>query len=147
VLDLLLLLMVIIWGSNFSVIKLALREVPEPTFNALRLMLASSVFLVAIAVVRARARAGLRPPEPRLSGAEWRLVFVLGLLGTVLYQLLFLAGVARTSVANSALIFGCTPVAVAIMASIAGHDRLSPVRWAGAALSLAGIYALVGRGA
>jgi drug/metabolite transporter (DMT)-like permease len=147
VLDLLLLLMVIIWGSNFSVIKLALREFPEPTFNALRLMLASSVFLVAIAVVRARARAGLRPPEPRLSGAEWRLVFVLGLLGTVLYQLLFLAGVARTSVANSALIFGCTPVAVAIMASIAGHDRLSPVRWAGAALSLAGIYALVGRGA
>ena len=39
---------------------------------------------------------------------------VLGLLGTVLYQLLFLAGVARTSVANAALIFGCTPVAVAL---------------------------------
>jgi drug/metabolite transporter (DMT)-like permease len=145
VLDLLLLLMVIIWGSNFSVIKLALREFPEATFNALRLVLASAVFLVAIAVMRARARAGLRPPEPRLTGAEWRLVCLLGLLGTVLYQLLFLAGVARTSVANSALIFGSTPVAVAIMASIAGHDRLSPLRWAGAALSFAGIYALVGR--
>lgn len=144
-LDLLLLLMVIIWGSNFSVIKLALREFPEATFNALRLVLASAVFLVAIAVMRARARAGLRPPEPRLTGAEWRLVCLLGLLGTVLYQLLFLAGVARTSVANSALIFGSTPVAVAIMASIAGHDRLSPLRWAGAALSFAGIYALVGR--
>jgi drug/metabolite transporter (DMT)-like permease len=145
VLDLLLLLMVIIWGSNFSVIKLALREFPEATFNALRLGLASAVFLVAIAVVRARARAGLRPPEPPLTRSEWRLVFVLGLLGTVLYQLLFLAGVARTSVANSALIFGSTPVAVAIMASIAGHDRLSRLRWAGAALSFAGIYALVGR--
>ena len=144
-LDLLLLLMVIIWGSNFSVIKLALLEFPQATFNGLRLLLASSVFLVAIAVVRARARAGLRPPVPALTGAEWRLVFLLGLLGTVLYQLLFLAGVARTSVANSALIFGCTPVAVAIMASVAGHDRLSGARWAGAALSFAGIYALVGR--
>lgn len=144
-LDLLLLLMVIIWGSNFSVIKLALLEFPQATFNGLRLLLASSVFLVAIAVVRARARAGLRPPVPALTGAEWRLVFLLGLLGTVLYQLLFLAGVARTSVANSALIFGCTPVAVAIMASIAGYDRLSWARWAGAALSFAGIYALVGR--
>ena len=144
-LDLLLLLMVIIWGSNFSVIKVALREFPEATFNALRLVLASAVFLIAIAVVRMRANAGLRPPEPPLTGSEWRLVFVLGLLGTVLYQLLFLAGVARTSVANSALIFGSTPVAVAIMASIAGHDRLSWTRWAGAALSFAGIYALVGR--
>ena len=124
-LDLLLLLMVIIWGSNFSVIKLALREFPEATFNALRLVLASAVFLVAIAVMRARARAGRRPPEPPLTGAEWRLVCLLGLLGTVLYQLLFLAGIARTSVANSSLIFGCTPVAVAIMASIAGHDRLT----------------------
>ncbi len=144
-LDLLLLLMVIIWGSNFSVIKLALREFPEATFNALRLVLASAVFLVAIAVMRARARAGRRPPEPPLTGAEWRLVCLLGLLGTVLYQLLFLAGIARTSVANSALIFGSTPVAVAIMASIAGHDRLPAVRWAGAALSFAGIYTLVGR--
>jgi drug/metabolite transporter (DMT)-like permease len=145
VLDFLLLLMVVIWGSNFSVIKLALREFPEPTFNALRLLLASAVFLVAIGVVRARARAGLHPAEPPLTRAEWRLVFLLGLLGTVLYQLLFLAGVARTSVANSALIFGCTPVAVAIIASLAGHDRLSAARWAGAALSFAGIYALVGR--
>ena len=144
-LDLLLLLMVIIWGSNFSAIKFALREFPEPTFNALRLLLASAVFLIAIAVVRARARAGLRPAEPPLTVADWRLVLVLGLLGTVLYQLLFLAGVARTSVANSALIFGSTPVAVAIMASIAGHDRLTATRWAGAGLSFVGIYALVGQ--
>jgi drug/metabolite transporter (DMT)-like permease len=66
------------------------------------------------------------------------------MIGTGFYQLLFLAGVARTSVANSALIFGCTPVAVAIMSSIAGHDRLTLGRWAGAALSFTGIYTLVG---
>lgn len=143
-LDLLLLLMIVIWGSNFSVIKYALREFPEITFNALRLVLASAVFLVAIAVVQSRARAGLAPPAPPLTRREWALVVFLGLLGTVLYQLCFLAGVARTSVANAALIFGCTPVAVAIMASIAGHDRLTLPHWAGAGLSLAGIYALVG---
>lgn len=143
-LDLLLLLMVIIWGSNFSVIKYALREFPEITFNALRLILASAVFLVAIAATGARARAGRGAAAPALTAAEWRMVAFLGLLGTVLYQLLFLAGVARTSVANAALIFGCTPVAVAIMASVAGHDRLTPLRWLGAALSFSGIYALVG---
>jgi drug/metabolite transporter (DMT)-like permease len=143
-LDLLLLLMILIWGSNFSVVKYALRDFPEVSFNAFRLILASAVFLIAIAVVRARAKAGLRPPEPPLTAREWRIIIVLGLLGTGFYQLLFLAGVARTSVANSSLIFGCTPVAVAILASLVGHDRLTARRWMGAALSFSGIYALVG---
>jgi drug/metabolite transporter (DMT)-like permease len=143
-LDLLLLLMIVIWGSNFSVVKYALRDFPEVSFNALRLIIASAVFAVAIAVVRGRARAGLRQPEPAIAPREWRALFFLGMIGTGFYQLLFLAGVARTSVANSALIFGCTPVAVAIMSSIAGHDRLTLGRWAGAALSFTGIYTLVG---
>lgn len=143
-LDLLLLLMIIIWGSNFSVVKYALRDFPEISFNALRLIIASAVFLLAIATVRARARAGLRPPEPALTRREWGSVMLLGVVGTGFYQLLFLAGVARTSVANSSLIFGCTPVAVAIMSSVAGHDRLTLARWAGAALSFTGIYTLVG---
>jgi drug/metabolite transporter (DMT)-like permease len=143
-LDLLLLLMILIWGSNFSVVKYALRDFPEISFNALRLIIASAVFLAAIVVVRTRARAGMRPTEPALTRREWRAVLLLGMVGTGFYQLLFLAGVARTSVANSSLIFGCTPVAVAIMSSVAGHDRLTWGRWAGAALSFSGIYTLVG---
>ena len=134
-LDLLLLLMVGIWGANFSAIKLALRDFPEASFNAMRLVLAAAVFLVAIL--------RLEPPST-LTRRDWATLVGLGLVGTVLYQLLFLAGLARTSVANSALMFGCTPVAVAIMSSIAGHERLTTARWAGATLSLAGIYALVG---
>ena len=143
-LDVLLLLMIVIWGSNFSVVKYALRDFPEIPFNALRLLIASAVFLAAIGVVRARATAGVRAPDPPITGREWRALVMLGIIGTGFYQLLFLAGVARTSVANSSLIFGCTPVAVAIMSSIAGHDRLTAARWAGAALSFSGIYTLVG---
>jgi drug/metabolite transporter (DMT)-like permease len=135
-LDVLLLLMVLVWGTNFSAIKYALRDFPETSFNAMRLSLASVVFLIAIAAQAPRNRS--------LTWAEWGRVIFLGIVGTVLYQMLFLAGVARTSVANSALIFGCTPVVVAIMASVAGHERLTATRWAGAALSFAGIYAIVG---
>jgi drug/metabolite transporter (DMT)-like permease len=136
-LDALLLLMVAIWGANFSVIKLALRDFPQVPFNAFRLLLASSVFLIAL---RLRRREG----DPVLTRADWGRLFLLGVVGHLLYQLCFLAGVAKTSVANSSLIFGCTPVAVAILSSIAGHDRLGWPRWAGAGLSLAGIYAIVG---
>ncbi len=134
-LDLLLLLMVGIWGANFSAIKYALRDFPEASFNAMRLVLAGAVFLVAILRL---------DQQPALTRRDWATLIGLALVGTVLYQLFFLAGIARTSVANSALMFGCTPVAVAIMSSIAGHERLTMARWAGAALSLAGIYALVG---
>ncbi len=144
-LDLLLLLMVLIWGGNFSVIKYALRDFPQAAFNASRLVLASLVFVGAIAVVRRRAAAGLGPTEKALTPAEWMRVAFLALVGTGLYQMLFLAGLARTSVANSSLIFGCTPIVVAIMASVAGHERLSAWRWTGAAFAFAGIYAIVGR--
>ena len=34
---LLLVLMVVIWGANYSLIKVVLRELPPPVFNALRL--------------------------------------------------------------------------------------------------------------
>jgi drug/metabolite transporter (DMT)-like permease len=129
--------MVIIWGANFSAIKMALSDFPEVPFNALRLLLASAVFLMAIAL---RGR-------PALVGAEWRRLAALGVVGHLAYQLCFLAGVARTSVANSSLIVGCTPVAVALMSSAAGYERLTWPRWAGAALSFAGIVAIVGHGA
>jgi drug/metabolite transporter (DMT)-like permease len=132
--------MIVIWGSNFSVIKVALRDFPEISFNAMRLVLASAVFLAVIAVATRRGEA-----QPRLTASDWRRLALLGIVGHLLYQLCFLGGVARTSVANSALIFGCTPVMVALLASLAGHERLTLPQWFGAALSLSGVYAIVGR--
>lgn len=138
-LDAALLVMVVIWGANFSVIKYALREFSPVTFNALRLVLATSVFLIAIALIK-------RDKNP-FTRAEWKRVAFLGIVGHLLYQLAFLAGIALTSVSNSALIFGVTPVIVALMSAFAGHERVPALRWFGAALSFAGIVFVVGRNA
>lgn len=146
-LDLLLLLMVFIWGANFSVVKQALREFPELTFNALRLVVASLLFAALIWRKRTARRAAGTASSLTFTPPEWRRLFLLGVVGHFLYQLCFLAGVARTSVANSSLIFGCTPVSVALMAWAAGQERLTATQWAGVALSFAGLYALVGQGA
>jgi drug/metabolite transporter (DMT)-like permease len=132
-------MMVVIWGANFSVIKYALREFSPVTFNALRLALASAVFLGVIALVKADKNPFTRD--------EWKRIAVLGVVGHLLYQLVFLAGIARTSVSNSALIFGVTPVMVALLSAFAGHERVSHLRWFGAALSFIGIYIVVGRNA
>ena len=54
--DALLGLMVLVWGANFSVIKRAFEEVPPQPFNAVRLVIASAVFLAAIEYAKRRAR-------------------------------------------------------------------------------------------
>lgn len=136
--DLLLFLMVAIWGANFSLVKVALREFPELVFNALRLLIASSLFLGAIWWQQRTS------PRPALSRAEWIRVVVLGLIGHLIYQFLFLGGLKRTSVANGSLIMGTTPVIVALLSAWTGHERISLQRWLGAAISFLGLYIVVG---
>ena len=53
--DLLLLLMAVIWGTNYSIVKFAFQELDPQAFNAARMAIASSVFLAIIGVLRFRA--------------------------------------------------------------------------------------------
>lgn len=135
-LDLLLLVMVLIWGTNFTLVKVAMRDFPELAFNGGRLVVASTIYLVAM------WRLGDWPRG--LSRAEWQRLIVLGVVGTLFYQLCFLAGVRRTSVGNASLITGSAPVVIAVLSSLAGHERIPPIRWLGVLLALVGLYLVVG---
>lgn len=139
-LDLLLLLMVIIWGANFSLVKVAMRDFPELAFNALRLVIGSSMFVAAIWWTNRRHGAWLS----RFSRADWIRLVALGVIGHFVYQLLFLGGLKRTSVANGSLIVGSSPVAIALLSSLAGHERVTALRWLGVVLALGGLYLVVG---
>jgi len=136
--DALLLLMTLIWGSNFTIVKTAMREIPEYGFGALRLLLAALLFAVVL-----HRTGGLRTAVSRVSARDWRALFLLAIIGHTIYQVLFLGGVARTSVANSSLIFGCTPIVISLLSSFAGHERITLLRWAGVVLSFLGIYLVV----
>ena len=150
--DLLLVTMVLIWGVNYSVIKRAFQEIPPQPFNAVRMMIATSVFLVAMRMTAAAAKRGAAVSrifytDAALSPKErWQLVG-LGFMGHFFYQLCFVAGVAGTSVSNSALIIGATPVVVALASAALGHERIGRLHWLGAATSAFGIYLVVGHGA
>jgi drug/metabolite transporter (DMT)-like permease len=130
---LLLLLMVVIWGANYSLIKVVLRELPPSVFNGLRLSIASGVFLVLLAAARTR-------PSRR----EWIQLAGLGLYGQCLYQLFFLNGMSRTSVANASLIIGLVPLVVALTNATLGLERLSRAYWIGMVVSVLGMYFVVG---
>jgi drug/metabolite transporter (DMT)-like permease len=135
--DGLMLLMVLIWGSNFSLVKAALVEIPPQSFNALRLAVASVLFLAAI----------VAKGWPSLSRKDWLLVAFFGFVGHFVYQLCFMGGLALTTASNSSVILGCSPVAVAIASALAGHERVSRIQYVGAGLSVVGIYLVVGSGA
>ena len=144
--------MVAIWGANYSVLKLAFQEIPQQPFNALRMVIASIVFALAITWIFGRARKGGTVPrmlfthEPLLRRDLFALAG-LGLVGHFAYQLFFVGGVALTSVANSSLIIGATPVCVAIVSAALGKERVSWLHWLGAAVSASGIWLVVGMGA
>jgi drug/metabolite transporter (DMT)-like permease len=140
-LDFLLLLMIVIWGSNFSIVKVALRDFPEVPFNAMRLVVATVVFMTVIMATPARAK--LRT----LTRRDWIELAFLGFVGTFLYQFCFVSSVKRTSVANGSLIIGISPIVIALMSAVVGHERIRPVRWLGIAVAMAGLYFVVGHGA
>lgn len=163
-LDLLLLLMTVIWGTNYALVKSAFQELDPQAFNALRLIEASAVMVATNVIVRRlRSRVPERAPStPLRAGAEiasifhtpaavtradWIRLAWLGLIGHCLYQYLFVGGLAKTSVANGALLVSSTPVVITLLSWLSGKERIGALHWAGTLLSLAGIYVVVGRGA
>lgn len=145
--DLLLLLMSLIWGSNYTIIKSAFDEMPPQPFNALRMIVASVVFLVAIAIARRYKKPSIFYTPAPVTRRDWLALFGLAVVGHFLYQLSFVGGLSRTSVANSSLILAITPVAIAAINAFRGHERVGRWHWLGALMSIGGIYLVVGTGA
>jgi drug/metabolite transporter (DMT)-like permease len=153
--------MTIIWGTNFSVVKTAFAEVNPQAFNAMRMIIASCVFLVIISVLhrlgarRGAAAADVGDPDSiastfhtaaPLTRRDWLALVGLGVVGHFFYQYCFIGGLALTSVANSSLILAATPVTIAMMTGLLGQERVGRYHWFGAALSIAGVYIVVGHG-
>ncbi len=151
--------MTLIWGTNYALVKSAFGEIDPQAFNALRLVEASVLMVGANLVVRrarpAAADAGsgfgevasiFHTPAP-VTRSDWVRLAWLGLVGHCLYQYLFIGGLARTSVANGALIVSSSPIVITLFSTVTGKERLGAMHWAGTLLSFLGIYLVVGRGA
>jgi len=134
--DLSMLLVVLIWGANFSVVKLALREFPPAAFTALRFTLAAMLLLL---ILRWREGGGAE----RLTARMWMKLIWLGLVGNTLYQTLFIYGLAQTTAANSALLVATSPVIVPLMGALLGVERLTRHIVVGIALAFAGMTLII----
>lgn len=120
--------MVLIWGINFAVVKWALEAFDPLGFNALRHFFAS-LFMVPILASRGALRL---PPK-----VEMGRVLVLGFIGVVAYQMLFIYGIDRTRAGNASLMLALVPLFLLIMGG-SSADRTATA-WVGALISISGV--------
>src|SRR5262249_49833191 len=132
--DLGLLAVVLIWGFNLPVVKIALRQFQPLAFNGVRFFLASILLLL---LLHPRGESS----RPNLTDMLWLLG--LGLLGQTAYQVFFIEGIARTTASHTALIFGVTPVMVAVFSLLLGHEKVGVSGWVGALLAFGGEYLII----
>lgn len=124
----------VIWGVNFSVIKIALVEIEPLAFNALRFPLAAVTMFVLLR---------LRGPIPRPNREDYLPILLLGLLGNLAYQYLFIVGLDLTLAGNAALVLSTVPVWTLILSIAMRQERHTSAVWLGVLATLAGMVFVV----
>jgi len=125
--------MALIWGINFSVIKYGTTLIQPLAYNGVRVALAA-ISLVVIALVWG----GVSP-----SRRDVLALLALGALGNGVYQIFFAEGISRTRAGEAALVVGASPALVALLGRLAGIERVSKRGMFGIGLSIFGVGLIV----
>ena len=132
--DFRLLFVAVVWGVNFSAVKLALADFHPLGFTVVRFGLAA-VFLVAVMLIGR---------EPLAVERRDRFAIVrLGFIGITLFNIFFMYGLKYTTVANSALLVSLSPLFGALLGIAWGGERLTVRAGAGLALSTFGVFLII----
>jgi drug/metabolite transporter (DMT)-like permease len=132
--DALMLLTVLLWALNLSSIKIGLRELPPHAFNAVRLSLASIVYLAALA---------LRRERPALErGDSWKII-LMGVFGITAYQLFFIQAIDQTHASTASVVMATSPIFIALLSTSLGQERLHWAAWLGIVVSFAGFLLVI----
>lgn len=119
-------------GANVAFGKAIVAEIPVYVFVLFR-------FVVATAALAVLARA---EPGPRLSsmtGAGWRDLVLMALLGMIGFTVLMLEGLKRTSAADAGIITAALPAIVAVLGVVFARERLAGLQLGAVALATAGL--------
>jgi len=132
--DLFMLLAVLFWAVNFTVIKIALRQFSPQGFNGLRLLFSALVLILVLVI----SGEGLS-----LRRADFWAALGLGIIGHTGYQLLFIHGLNWTKVSNTSIIMGMTPVFIALLSTFLKHEKIQWAAWLGILISFGGFYLVI----
>jgi drug/metabolite transporter (DMT)-like permease len=129
--------MSVLWGIPYLLIKVAVGGVPVPVLVLARVAIGAALLLPI--AIRRRQLAVLLP--------RWRWLVLFAVIEIITPWLLLSEAETRLSSSLSGLLVASTPILVAVLGRVTGGtDRLTPVRWAGLLVGLAGVGLLVGPG-
>ena len=127
----------VIWALNFSVVKASLSEIDPYSFNSIRFLLAAG--LIWLIILWKKAWFSI----PR---KDWVPLILIGLIGNLLYQWLFIVGINLTLSANAAVMLGTIPIWIAIFSHFFTDDKMNLMKLIGVILAFAGVAAIVAGG-
>ena len=127
-----------IWGGTFIAGRILALALPAAVGSLLR-------YVVALAALVFAAR-WLEGGLPRLTRRQLVGTVLLGATGILAYNLFFLGALARLPASRTSLIIALNPVVTIAAASLLLGERMSPRRWLGVAVALAGVWIVVSRG-
>lgn len=126
--------LIVIWASNFSVVKFALRDLAPLAFNGVRFTIASIALWLTVSLA-----GGVTAIDRR----HWPALIWLGLLGNTVYQVLFIYGLDWTFAGNASLMLATTPIFTTLLSVLFRQERIGRTALAGVLLSVVGIALVV----
>lgn len=135
-------LIVLLWGSAFPLIKIALLEVPPVTLGFLRFLVATPILTLYAYVKDAKGfRALFRSNVPAL--------ILMGLTGVMGYHVFQNIGIQHTSATNSSIIISSNPIILAALSILFLREKVEVTQALGIVIGFAGVVTIIlteGRG-
>ena len=124
----------LIYAANFTIAKDVMPNYIQPFgFILLRVSGALLLYWLVAAVIK----------NEKVDKKDFPRLFLCGLFGIAINQLLFFKGLNTTSPINAAIMMVCTPILVVIISSFLIKDKIKIVKIVGVVLGLAGAIALI----
>lgn len=130
----LLILLTIIWGLNWPVMKVGIQNFPPLSFRAVSLWLGLAIMLVIARVMR----------QPmRIERRYWGQVAVLTIFNTLAWYGLVIIAIPMLSSGRAAILGYTMPIFSAVIGSLFFQERLAHRAWLGVAAALLGVLLLL----
>ncbi|HHO4669180.1 TPA: DMT family transporter [Staphylococcus aureus] len=121
---------IILWGSAFPMIKIALNDFSAESLSAFRLILATIILLPFVIIKK------LPTPELR----DIPVIFILGFCGFVIYHTALNFGETLISAGISGILVSTTPIFSSALAYIFLKEHFSKWNWLSSLVAFIGIY-------
>jgi drug/metabolite transporter (DMT)-like permease len=125
---------VLLWGANVGIVKMAFQYINPVLFSAIRFTV-SGILMLLLVLWKER--------DLRIQKQDWSLVLVVGGLGIGIYQVFWSIGLQWTSATNSALIFATQPLLGAVYVDLTKKEAVDRQRYLGMLLALGGVVLVI----